>query len=48
MGTRRTKAAARCEACGRILAVWLSEGDVIPIGTGEGCHCGGSSFQVVN
>ncbi|WP_440766679.1 hypothetical protein [Natronorubrum sp. DTA7] len=42
----RRKGAARCERCGRALAVWLVSGDVRPIGSVDGCPCGGSSFTV--
>lgn len=45
----RQKAAARCTDCGQALAVWLlSSGDVNPIGSADGCPCGGTNFRVLN
>ncbi|WP_207593008.1 hypothetical protein [Halomontanus rarus] len=44
----RTKAAGVCEDCGKAFAVFESEdGDVIPIGSRDGCPCGGTSFHVL-
>ncbi len=42
----RRKGAARCENCGRALAVWLGSDDVRPIGSVDGCPCGSTSFRV--
>jgi hypothetical protein len=45
----RRKGAARCDDCGRALAVWLlASGEINPIGSTDGCPCGGTSFDVLN
>jgi hypothetical protein len=45
----RQKGAARCGDCGRALAVWLSSsGEINPIGSTDGCPCGGTEFDVLN
>lgn len=44
----RQKGAARCEACGKALAVWVtSTREIFPIGSVDGCPCGGSSFRLL-
>ncbi|MFU8869601.1 hypothetical protein [Natronococcus sp.] len=43
--TDRRKGAARCIDCGRALAVWLSSGEINPIGSTRGCPCGGTEFD---
>ncbi|APW96964.1 hypothetical protein CHINAEXTREME_03900 [Halobiforma lacisalsi AJ5] len=44
----RTRGAAECVDCGRILAVRLAETDVLyPIGSTDGCPCGGTEFRVL-
>ncbi|WP_222915314.1 hypothetical protein [Natrinema sp. SYSU A 869] len=42
----RQKGAARCTDCGRALAVWVMGNEVRPIGSTDGCPCGGTSFRV--
>ena len=45
-GDHRMRGAARCTDCGRALAVWLSESNVLhPIGSTDGCPCGGTEFR---
>ncbi|ELY55938.1 hypothetical protein C493_10683 [Natronolimnohabitans innermongolicus JCM 12255] len=42
----RSRGAASCTECGRVLAVWLSsEGEIHPIGSVNGCPCGSTSFR---
>ncbi|MDS0476076.1 hypothetical protein [Natrinema sp. 1APR25-10V2] len=41
----RQKGAARCTDCGRALAVWISSSGTRPIGSADGCPCGGTSFR---
>ncbi|WP_169331463.1 hypothetical protein [Natrialba asiatica] len=44
----RQRGAARCEACGKALAVWVtSTHKIAPIGSVDGCPCGGSSFRLL-
>lgn len=44
----RQRGAARCEACGKSLAVWItSSREILPIGSVDGCPCGGSSFRLL-
>ncbi|MFC7008306.1 hypothetical protein [Halalkalicoccus salilacus] len=44
----RTKAAARCVECETASVVWLSAGEVVPIGTGGECPCGGTTFRILS
>ncbi|SEW25267.1 hypothetical protein [Natrinema salifodinae] len=41
----RRKAAAQCIDCGTALAVWISSDEIRPIGSADGCPCGGTSFR---
>ncbi|WP_165874859.1 hypothetical protein [Natrarchaeobius oligotrophus] len=42
----RTRGAARCADCGRAMAVRLSGSAVLhPIGSTNGCPCGGTEFH---
>ena len=48
MANSRHKAAARCTACDRALAVWSTpDGDLTPIGSVDGCPCGNASFRLL-
>ncbi|WP_171908258.1 hypothetical protein [Natrialba sp. SSL1] len=47
--TTRKRAAARCEDCGRALAVWVTpDQKIAPIGSVSGCPCGETSFRLLN
>ncbi len=41
----RQKGAAQCADCGRVLAAWFSTDGIRPIGSTDGCPCGGTSFR---
>ncbi|MFP8953219.1 hypothetical protein ACLI4Z_09645 [Natrialbaceae archaeon A-arb3/5] len=44
----RTKAAARCTECDRAIAVWKEADEhVVPIGSVNGCPCGGTAFRLL-
>lgn len=45
----KTKAAARCTECDSAFAVWQSsEGRIVPIGSVDGCSCGGTEFELLS
>ncbi|SDR27849.1 hypothetical protein [Natronobacterium texcoconense] len=45
---QRTRGAAQCVDCGRAMAVRItSEETLLPIGSTDGCPCGGTEFRML-